>query len=132
MSSAIEGLVETSSNLGIVETSATEIRVVALTRSSRGGALESVQERMARSFEAAGATVSFAAHFPAWEADVESPLVRRAVETFVALFGQSPQIKAVHGGLECGVIGSRVPGVQMISFGPEIRAAHTGEAARPF
>ena len=124
-SQAIEGLVETSSNLGIIETGAETIRVVLMTRSSKEGMVESVQERMQRTLTASGAQVDFQAKYPGWEADPDSPLLRMTKASYADLFGEPAEVKAIHAGLECGILGQQLPGVSMVSFGPEIRNAHT-------
>lgn len=125
MSEAIPDLVESSSNLGIISTGPDHVRLVLLTRSSKSGALETIQGRMELSMEAAGAEVEFDNGWPGWEADLENPLLAQTVSTYQALFATSPQIKAIHGGLECGYLSQRLPGVHMVAFGPEIRNAHT-------
>lgn len=129
MSEAIEGLVESSSNLGILETTHDEMRLVSLTRSSKRGAVEAIQGRMELAMEAAGAQVEFSNAWPGWEADLDNPLVRTAISTYAELFDQAPAIKAIHGGLECGYLAERLPSCNMIAFGPEIVNAHTPDEA---
>src|SRR5690606_5536833 len=82
MSEAIEGLVESSSNLGILETTHDHMRLVSLTRSSKRGAVEAIQGRMELAMEAAGAQVEFSNAWPGWEADLDNPLVRNAIATY--------------------------------------------------
>lgn len=129
MSEALDDLVESSSNIGILSTTPDEIRMVALTRSSKRGAIESIQGRMELAMEAAGAEVSFENAWPGWEADLENPLVRQTLATYKALFETAPEIKAIHGGLECGYLSERLPNTHMVAFGPEIRHAHTPDEA---
>lgn len=126
-SPAIEGLVETSSNLGVIQTRADEVEIVIMTRSSKEGAVERVQTRMGRTLEASGAEVSHDASYPGWEADPNSPLLVTTTAAYERLFGEPAEVKAIHAGLECGILGQRLPGVSMVSFGPEIRNAHTPE-----
>jgi dipeptidase D len=129
MSEALEGLVETSSNLGVVKTGANELSAKALTRSSKVGGVVSVQDRIERRLEASGAFIEFENEWPGWEADLTNPLVNRSIAVFEDLFESQPAIKAIHGGLECGFFAQRIPGLAMISFGPEIRNAHTPDEA---
>lgn len=128
-SKSIEGLVETSNNLGVIETTQQQLRVVCLTRSSRDGALESVQERMQRTLEASGATSTYQGAYPGWEADLDNPLLARTIAVYEALFGEPPAVKAIHAGLECGILHTQMPSVHMVAFGPEIRNAHTPDEA---
>ncbi len=128
-SQVIDGLVETSTNLGVVETLAGELRIVSLTRSSKAGAIEAVQERMERAVEAAGGTVEFCGGYPGWEADTGGSLLKQAVASYERLFAAKPALKAIHAGLECGILGDRIPGAEMISVGPELRNVHTPDEA---
>jgi dipeptidase D len=128
-SPVIDGLVETSNNLGIMTTEGERLEIDMLTRSSKPGAIEIVQERAERALESSGAEIELQGGYPGWEADMTTELLRQARETFDGLFEKQPEIKAIHAGLECGLLGSMLPGVQMISFGPEIRAAHTPDEA---
>lgn len=128
-SPVIPGLVETSNNLGTITTVAGErgdtIRLIAMARSSKPGALESFQERCERTLEASGASVECKHGFPGWEARVDTELLRTAQASYAALFGRDPILEAIHAGLECGVLNDRVPGLDMIAFGPDIHDAHT-------
>ena len=63
--------------------------------------------------------------FPGWDAEVDNLLVRQTISAYEDLFGESPAVKSIHAGLECGVLGDRLPGLAMISFGPEIHGAHS-------
>jgi dipeptidase D len=128
-SPVLEGLVETSSNMGIVETTDEEMKLVALTRSSKPGAMELVQERAERALESSGASVEYGGAYPGWEAKTDTALLEQAKKTYGRLFAKPPEIKAIHAGLECGILGQRLPGVDMISFGPDIRNAHTPDEA---
>lgn len=127
-SPVIPGLVETSNNLGVLTTVGgehDELRLIALARSSKAGALEVFQERSERTLEASGAHVEFKHGFPGWEARLDTELLRTARASYAALFGREPQLEAIHAGLECGVLHDRVPGLEMIAFGPDIYDAHT-------
>lgn len=124
-SSVIPGLVETSNNLGALTTVGDELRLVAMARSSKAGALESFQERCERTLEASGARTEYKHGFPGWEAKLDTELLRTALASYTALFGHGPKLEAIHAGLECGVLNNRVPGLEMIAFGPDIHDAHT-------
>ena len=128
-SKSIDGLVETSSNLGILETTEGTLRATCMTRSSADDAIEHVQERMKLALEASGAQVEFRGAYPGWEADLDNPLLERHNQVYERLFGRPPAVKAIHAGLECGILHKRIPGVHMIAFGPEIRNAHTPDEA---
>lgn len=124
-SPVIPGLVETSNNIGAIATEGDQLRLIMMSRSSKAGAIESFQERCERSLEASGASVVYQNGFPGWEARVDTELLRVAESTYERLFGHKPKREAIHAGLECGVLGDRVPGLEMIAFGPDIFDAHT-------
>ena len=124
-SQVISGLVETSNNLGSVRTEGDSLRLIQMGRSSKDNALESFQERCELALEASGATVEFRHAFPGWEARTDTELVEKAQTVYRQLFGRAVKLEAIHAGLECGVIGKRIPGIEMISFGPDIVDAHT-------
>lgn len=124
-SSVIPGLVESSNNIGSIATEGDTMTLVCMARSSKRGAIEAFQERCERSLEASSAAVSFCHAFPGWEANVDAELVQRAQGVYEDLFGRPVKLEAIHAGLECGVLGDRIPGLEMISFGPDIFDAHT-------
>lgn len=124
-SPVIAGLVETSNNLGSIVTEGDRLRSIAMARSSKPGAIEAFQDRCERALEASGATIEYHNAFPGWEAKVDNELVRTARASFASLFGREVRLEAIHAGLECGILGDRVPGLQMIAFGPDIFDAHT-------
>ena len=124
-SKVIPGLVETSNNLGTIETSDATMRLIEMARSSKQGALEGYQERWERTLEASGARVEYLHAFPGWEARVDTQLLSAAEAAYEGLFGRKPIREAIHAGLECGVIGERITGLEMIAFGPDIFDAHT-------
>lgn len=124
-STVIPGLVETSNNLAKLETSDDELHLVAMARSSRHGALEVFQDRCERALEASGATIEYHHAFPGWEPKPDTELVVQAKASYRELFGRDVIIEAIHAGLECGILGDRIPGLEMIAFGPDIHNAHT-------
>lgn len=125
MSKVIDGLVETSNNLGSITTDGDTLHLVQMTRSSKHGALEAFQDRCELTLEASGAEVTTRHAFPGWEADPDNDLVRKAEAVYRELFGKPVKLEAIHAGLECGVLGDRIPGLEMIAFGPDIFDAHT-------
>ena len=77
--------------------------------------------------ELAGGRVEEAEGYPAWTPNPDSELLAQAVEVYKKVAGSEPVVEAVHAGLECGVIGDKYPGMEMLSFGPDIEGAHTPE-----
>jgi dipeptidase D len=81
--------------------------------------------RIAGVLNLAGLTTTFAGSYPGWEPAPGGTLASLMRETYVDLFSEEPHVNACHAGLECGIIGERCPGMEMISFGPNIRGAHS-------
>ncbi len=127
MSPAVPGLVETSSNLAVVRCCDGETVVSTSQRSSVEPALDSLIRSMDALARLAGARVEHANRYPGWRPDPDSPLLKTARRVYEGLFGTPPDVKAIHAGLECGVIGARIPGMDMISFGPTVTGAHSPE-----
>ncbi len=125
MSSDMEDLVETSSNLAIVKTEAKHIHVQALLRSSMESAKEDLVNRFLSLFELAGAKVSFEGEYPGWQPNINSVILEIAKKVYQKRNGVFPAVKAIHAGLECGIIGGVYPDMDMISFGPTILNAHS-------
>jgi dipeptidase D len=125
MSDALPDLVETSNNLGVVNVQDGHIEVVCTPRSSIDSALEDVSQMIASVWELAGYEVAFADYYPGWNPDPESPILGLMEATYRDLYGQEPEVTAVHAGLECGVIGAKYPGMDMISIGPTLHDVHS-------
>ncbi len=125
MSTDMENLVETSSNLAIVKTEAKQIHVHALLRSSMDSAKDDLANRFMSLFELAGAKVEFNGDYPGWKPNLNSEILEIAKKVYQSKHGVFPEVKAVHAGLECGIIGGAYPGMDMLSFGPTIKNAHT-------
>lgn len=125
MSPAIEDLVETSNNLARVGVSEGSIEILCLTRSS----VESSKNDMANSlravFELAGYSVALSGSYPGWAPNMDSPILKVLDQRYQARNGQRAHIAACHAGLECGILGTNYPGMDMISFGPTIKGAHS-------
>jgi dipeptidase D len=124
MSRDVPGLVETSNNLGVVRTTESSVELVCCTRSSQGSALEALRRSLRALYELAGAEVALEDAYPGWLPDLKSPLLARALEVHQGLYGPA-RIKAVHAGLECGLLKRANPGCDMISIGPDIMGAHS-------
>ena len=125
MSGDIAGLVETSNNLATVATQKNEMRVLTSQRSSVATRLQELSSRIESIARLAGATVSSGNDYPSWQPDMASPLLARCREVYRNLFGTEPIVELIHAGLECGIIGTKYPGIDMVSFGPTIEAAHS-------
>ncbi len=127
MHPAIAGLVETSSNLAIVHTENRAARIICSSRSSVASALTAVRKGIKAASELAGAEIVQSMGYPGWEPNLESPLLAKLKAIHSRVFGKEPEVIAVHAGLECGIIGEKYPGMDMISFGPTIQHPHSPE-----
>lgn len=124
-SNDMENLVETSTNMARVKTEQTEVYIQCLTRSSlESGKLDLVASIQSL-FELAGAKVENSGSYPGWNPNTESPMLEVAKYTYQDLFGKIPEVKAIHAGLECGIIMSSQTQLDAISFGPTIRNPHS-------
>ncbi len=125
MSPDIPNLVQTSTNLAIIETAGETVTVSMSHRSSVDSAKKDVGHMIAAHCELAGFTVVQGDGYPGWAPNVHSPLLQQAKEVHARVFGKVPEVKAIHAGLECGIIGEKYPGLDVISFGPTIQNAHS-------
>jgi dipeptidase D len=125
MSDAMPGLVETSNNLAIVKCAEGEYTVNCLVRSSVDSSKEGAMYKIGTIFDLIGANVSFDGAYPGWKPNMNSPILKTMQKTYQDLYGKIPEIKAIHAGLECGILGSGYPNWDMISFGPTIRFPHS-------
>jgi len=125
MSDAMPGLVETSNNLAIVKLQDGEFIVNNLVRSSVDTAKMGAMYKIGTIFDLIGAEVKFEGAYPGWKPNMESPILKTMLKTYEGLYGKTPDIKAIHAGLECGLLGSVYPNWDMISFGPTIRYPHS-------
>jgi dipeptidase D len=124
MSPALPATVETSTSLNVATTEDAVLTLASMTRSANAHALDDVVASIEAAARLAGAEVELKRSYPPWRPDLESELLATARETFERLFGIEPALEVVHGGLECSVIGGKLPGVQMISLGPEVVGPH--------
>ncbi len=125
MSPDIEGLVETSSSLARIILENGSFITQSLQRSSVESTKDDVANAVRASFENMGCAVVQTGDYPGWQPNPNSAILTLMHELYVKIFKEEPQIKACHAGLECGILGKHLPGVDMISFGPNIRAAHS-------
>jgi dipeptidase D len=127
-SKEIPDLVETSSNLATIRfTDDNMVQVVTTQRSSSEEAKQYAMTKAEASFDLAGAKVTHSDGYPGWKPNMNSAILRLMIESYRKLFGKVPQVKAIHAGLECGLILEKYKGIDMISFGPTIKGAHTPE-----
>ena len=125
MSYDIPELVETSINLATVKQHGNQVTVSLSSRSSIDSALESLRRQVRASGMLAGASVTEDTPYPGWKPNLESRLLEVVKAVHTREFGNEPDVKAIHAGLECGIIGKKVPGMDMISFGPIIEFPHS-------
>jgi dipeptidase D len=125
MSMAVEGLVETSTNLASVKFVGQDIVVTTSQRSSVESAKIYAKQSVESVFVLAGAVVEHSDGYPGWAPDPNSRLLAVSVESYEALFGVKPKVKAVHAGLECGLFLEKYPHLEMVSFGPTVRDVHS-------
>lgn len=125
MSQAMKGLVETSNNLAIVRCIGGKFETYNLTRSSVDSAKEATAWKIAAVFHLIDAEVTLAGSYPGWKPNMQSPILKTMSNVYNDMYKKVPEIKAIHAGLECGLIGGVYPNLDMISFGPTIRYPHS-------
>lgn len=125
MSDEMAGLVETSTSLARVHVESGIAIVQFLTRSSVETARDDLSNTIEATFQLAGAEVQHSGGYPGWKPNADSEILRQMTRVYQELFGVEPKVNAVHAGLECGIIGSVYPGLDMISFGPTIKNPHS-------
>ncbi len=125
MSQSMEGLVETSNNLAIAKVKDGEFIALNLTRSSVDSAKDATAWKIAAVFHLIDAEVELSGAYPGWKPNMDSPILKVCREVYNKNFGKIPEIKAIHAGLECGLLGGVYPNLDMISFGPTIRFPHS-------
>jgi dipeptidase D len=126
MNKDVPGLVETSNNLAVVKAGDNKtFDIMCMIRSSVNSEMRDVAKTIKSTFELAGADVSLDGEYPGWEPNMESEILTTMRIVYQSIFRDIPKIKAIHAGLECGVIGGTYPNLDMISFGPTIRYPHS-------
>ncbi len=121
----IPDLVETSTNLAIINAKENYIELDMSTRSSINSALESGRSTIKSIASLAGAEVTQNAPYPGWKPNLDSAILKLTKEIYKDMLGKEPDIKAIHAGLECGIIGEKFKGMDMISIGPELKYPHS-------
>lgn len=127
MSVDIAGLVETSLNVGILKLEEKEMIASSAIRSSIESAKKYLREQMEVVSSLAGGTISIHGEYPGWQYDPESKLRATMIDIYKEMFGEEPKVEAIHAGLECGIMISKIPGLDCVSFGPNMYDIHTTE-----
>ena len=122
---SIPDTVETSSNLAIVKVQNGLAEVKILARSASDSMKEYLTTSIECCFNMAGAKVEMSGSYSGWQPDVNSPILHAMKASYKTQFGVEPAVKVIHAGLECGIIGANIPGLDMISFGPTLRSPHS-------
>ncbi len=122
-----DDLVETSINLAAVSLSAESLLIRTKMRSSSMEGMDRFSSRIKKTAGTFGAEFKESGHYASWEPNKESRLLHRSIRCYSSLYGKEPRVEIIHAGLECGVIGSKYPNMDMISMGPNIRNAHSPE-----
>jgi dipeptidase D len=125
MSPAISTLVEASTSLAKVTVNEGKFTTQSLQRSSVESTKADVANAVRAAFESVGVAVVQNGEYPGWQPNPSSPIVSLMADLYRKMYNEEPQIKACHAGLECGILGKQFPGMDMISFGPNIRGAHS-------
>lgn len=125
MSADIEGLVQTSLNMGIFMTREAEVEAVFSVRSSIASQKEMLWERLACLMALLGGSTEISGDYPGWQYGKVSPLRELLTEVFTRQYGYAPKIEAIHAGVECGLFVHKLPGLDCVSYGPELREIHT-------
>jgi len=127
MSQELPGLVETSNNLATVGADNGRIKIIVSSRSSIGPIQEGLLASIRAVGNLAGSEVQTHDGYPGWKPNMASPVLGVVREVYGELWDREPEVTAIHAGLECGLLGEKVPGLDMVSFGPQIEGAHSPE-----
>ena len=125
MSPEINGLVQSSNNVARVLVADGAYSIQCLTRSSVDTEKQDLSSAIASAFELMGANLEYGGAYPGWEPKPDAPIVQIMTDLYKEMFHESAHVNAVHAGLECGILGTNYPGMQMISFGPNINGPHS-------
>ena len=125
MSANVEGLVESSSNIGVVEMSESQIEFNSAVRSSVGSLKREINHRIQAIADLTGAHMELIADYPEWEFETESKIREIMKEVYQRISGKELEVSAIHAGLECGFLSQKLGKIDMISIGPDITGAHT-------
>lgn len=127
MHQEMKGLVETSTNLAIVHTQPDHVQIICSSRSSVASGLEATRNTIAALCDTVGADLVQPEGYPGWTPNLQSKILQTCKDVYNKKFQKQPEVGAVHAGLECGIIGEKFPGMDMISFGPTIEHPHSPE-----
>ncbi|MEJ2112359.1 MAG: aminoacyl-histidine dipeptidase [Flavobacteriaceae bacterium] len=125
MSADIPDLVETSNNIAKVLVKDGQIKIACLTRSSVESSKWDLANMLRATFELTGCDVEFSGSYPGWTPNMDSSILKLMTELYKEMNKKEPHVAACHAGLECGILGQNYPDMEMISFGPNIRGAHS-------
>lgn len=125
MSTDIEGLVETSNNLANINLEDGKVKVLTSQRSSVPSRLDALTTRIEGIARLAGGEGKRGEGYPPWKPNMDSPLLARSIKVYEGLTNKKPVVEVIHAGLECGIIGDKNPGMDMISFGPTLKYPHS-------
>ena len=125
MSREIENFVETSTNLASIKMVDGIIRIATSQRSSVESAKQAAAAKLEATFRLAGCRVSHSDGYPGWTPNPDSRVLKVGVEVYKKMYGKEPVVRAIHAGLECGLIGEKYPQMDMISYGPTLRGVHS-------
>ena len=125
MSKSVEGIVETSTNLAIVNVKDGKVEIATLQRSLVDADRDKIAEQMRKVFSEAGFEAVSNGEYPGWKPNPDSVILKEMKEIYNNKFGKVPEVKVIHAGLECGLLGAIYPNWDMISFGPTIRFPHS-------
>jgi len=118
-------VVETSNNLAIIKSDGSSIILRSLIRSSVESRKEELASMVQSAFALAGAKVDLVGGYPGWKPNLESPILKEMTKVYENKYGKTPKVMIIHAGLECGILGTHYPKMDMISFGPTIRYPHS-------
>lgn len=125
MSRTISGLVETSNNVAAISCDEEKAKILCSSRSSNDKALDATIDKLVAIAELAGAKADLQPGYPGWMPNVESDILKITMEAYKEVTGEEAKYEAIHAGLECGLIGEKFPGMDMISYGPTIQHPHS-------
>ena len=111
--------------MAVINTGKKAISLATSQRSSVASEIVEICDTVKCVFELGGAGVKQGDGYPGWKPNLASPILKLAKATYKELYGKEPEVKAIHAGLECGIIGEKVPGMDMVSFGPTLEGVHS-------
>jgi len=125
MSPQVSGLVQTSTNMGVIGTDEEKFTVAMLSRSAVDSEVDATKLQIKTIASMAGASVEEPIGYPGWKPNMASRLLDITKKTYVNLYKEEPKIKAIHAGLECGLFAAKFPNMDMVSIGPTVKHPHT-------